>query len=189
MYDETAKKIQEKLTEKMASACLPPLALIQKFGDKTHEQDCRLVKPVLHEIAERQAAGQTIQGALGEDENSSDPGTPPVSPRANKPESNRESLLNIAAELEEDLPPPEAQMVRGIRVDQNSYLVQWFAHVAHLHWEGVAICWKGLDERDIKRKKVTCTKVEDIGTTEICALCVAGKTSKKRRLTLASERL
>ena len=90
------------------------------FGDKTHEQDCRLVKPVLHEIAERQAAGQAIQGALGTDENSSDPGTPPVSPRGSKPESNRESLLNIAAELEEDLPPPEAQMVQGIRVDQNS---------------------------------------------------------------------
>ena len=97
--------------------------------------------------------------------------------------------MNIEAEQEEDVPPPEAQMVRGIRVDQNSYLVQWVAHAAHLHWEGVAICWKGLDARDIKRKKVTCTKVEDIGTTEICALCVAGKTSKKRRLTLGSERL
>ena len=160
----------ERMTSRVAREFMPPLELIQEIGTNTPENDARLVDPVLQVIEQRQAAEQAASEATpgAEGGNSSDSDTPPGSPRENKPESNRESLLNIVAEIEENLPRPKAHMVKGVRVDQHSYLISWTTHVAHLHWEGTAICWTGLDERTVRKKKSLCSKVEDIGTTEIC---------------------
>ena len=169
------------------------------------EEESKFIVPILQEIAEKQtqqameahfrskqrkkdrqkkqpkdASSETSSSSSSSESESEDSDEP----EEEKPETGRESLLNIVAELEKDFPPTKGELTHGIRVDQNTYLMQWNDNSAHLHWDGVAICWGDLDPKVLQRRIASCSKVLDIGTSNICALCAAGKVRKRRLIPL-----